>query len=252
MVRIEDSRILYMSDACLVLNKVPGEAAQGTGTGMVNLPAVLAAQFGGVPRKGGDTFFPTAVHRLDVPVSGCLLFARTPQALSFLNAAFAKGKTEKHYWGIIEMPPSSLPEQGELTHWLITDTKRNKTIAYAEEPPNRHLKKAILRYHVRGQGTHYMFLEIELITGGHHQIRAQLARLGLHIKGDLKYGARRGEKNGGIGLHAYSLSFPNPGVKGETVQVTAQPPAGHALWEAFEQTFTSSESLTTGDSNGYI
>ncbi|MDR3343037.1 MAG: RNA pseudouridine synthase [Treponema sp.] len=240
MMKIEDARVIYLSEPCLVINKLPGEAVEGAGAGMVNLPVVLAEQFGGV-QAGGGLFFPTAIHRLDVPVSGCVLFARTSKARSVLNTAFAEGRVEKHYWAIIEMPPPAftLPETGELVHWLITDTKRNKTIAYTEDPPHRHLKKAVLRYRIRGRGIRYLFLEIELLTGGHHQIRAQLARLGLHIKGDLKYGARRGEKNGGIRLHAYSLAFPNPAIAtrpstpGDRVQVTALPPVRDALWEAF-------------------
>jgi 23S rRNA pseudouridine1911/1915/1917 synthase len=236
---VDGSRIAYFSDACVVINKLPGEAVEGAGQGMTDLSRILAAQFGGLSRdrsgKGEGPFFPAAVHRLDAPVSGCALFARTPKALAFLNAAFARGEIEKRYWAVIETPPPSteLPQEGELIHWLKTDTKRNKTKAYDEEKPDR--KRALLRYRVCGQGEHYTFLEIELLTGRRHQIRAQLAALGLHIKGDLKYGSRRSEKEGGIRLHAFSLSFPNPLKAGETVCVKTLPPFMDPLWEAFAQ-----------------
>ncbi|MDR3122506.1 MAG: RNA pseudouridine synthase, partial [Treponema sp.] len=126
-------------------------------------------------------------------------------------------------------------EQGELVHWLETDRKRNKTVAFVEAAPGR--KKAELRYRIAGKGTHYLFLELELITGRRHQIRAQLAALGLHVKGDLKYGAKRSEKTGGIRLHAYSLRFPAPPGspdQGEQILVTAPPPLRDRLWEDCE------------------
>jgi 23S rRNA pseudouridine1911/1915/1917 synthase len=254
---IEDARILYAGRDCLVINKLPGESAEpvdpafsaksvdssasadpqkpqdppGAG-GMVSLPRILAAQFGG--GQTGGPGFPAAVHRLDVPVSGCVLFARNPRALAALSASFAQGRAEKIYWAIVEMPPpGTIPaEAGELVHWIKTDTRRNKSIAYNEAGPGR--KKAVLRYRVRGRGLHYLFLEIDLITGRHHQIRAQLAALGLRIKGDLKYGSRRSEKNGGIRLHGFSLSFPDPGDPENTIRVQGDPPLPDPLWEAFK------------------
>ncbi|GHU60780.1 RNA pseudouridine synthase [Spirochaetia bacterium] len=239
---IDESRIVYQSDACMVINKLPGESAEGSfregaGKGMIDLPRLLTEQFG--VAEGAFT----AVHRLDVPVSGCTLFARTPAALSFLNAAFAAGRVQKHYWAIVEMPdpgmdlPSaetigrgSPPETGELIHWLETDRRQNKSIAFSEKGPGR--KRAILRYRISGRGINYLFMEIELVTGRHHQIRAQLASLGLHIKGDLKYGAKRSEKAGGIRLHAHSLRFP---ATGEYIMVRASPPLRDRLWEDFEK-----------------
>jgi 23S rRNA pseudouridine1911/1915/1917 synthase len=230
---IEDSRILYADQDCLVINKLPGESAEPTDAGgMVNLPRILAAQFGGqVGGQRGGISFPAAVHRLDVPVSGCILFARTPSALAALSAAFSQGRAEKIYWAIIEMPPPGMAETGELVHWIKTDARRNKSMAYNEAGAGR--KKAILRYRVRGRGTHYLFLEIELITGRHHQIRAQLAALGLRIKGDLKYGSRRSEKNGGIRLHGFSLSFPSPADPEKIIRVRGDPPLPDSLWDAF-------------------
>jgi 23S rRNA pseudouridine1911/1915/1917 synthase len=226
--KIDETRIIYTSDPCVVVNKIAGEAAEGAGQGMADLPKLLEAQLGG-------SF--TAVHRLDVPVSGCTLFARSPAALSFLNAAFANQRAQKYYWAIVEMPPPSLdlPEKGELVHWLETDQRHNKSAAFAEEAPGR--KKALLRYEVIGRGMHYLFMEIELVTGRRHQIRAQLAARGIHIKGDLKYGAKRSEKAGGIRLHAYSLRFPAPpGSPGEDpcILAKAAPPLRDRLWEDFE------------------
>ncbi|GHV31505.1 RNA pseudouridine synthase [Spirochaetia bacterium] len=227
---IDEERIIYKSDECMVVNKIPGEAAEGAVKEMADLPRLLSEQFGG-------TF--TAVHRLDVPVSGCTLFARNPASLSFLNAAFAAGRVQKYYWAIIEMPPLDLAETGNLVHWLETDQRRNKSAAYTKEGPER--KKAILRYRITGRGTHYLFMEIELITGRRHQIRAQLAAVGIHIKGDLKYGARRSEKSGGIRLHARSLRFPAPpGPPGteKYILVKAVPFLRDRLWEDFEKSTT--------------
>jgi 23S rRNA pseudouridine1911/1915/1917 synthase len=232
MDTIDESRILYVSNRCLVINKIAGEAVEGAGEGMTDLPAVLAEQYGTVTKGRGRMFRPTAVHRLDVPVSGCALFARTPGALSFLNAAFAGERAEKYYWAIVENPREEIPETGELLHWIGIDKKQNKSIACGESGRGRKL--GMLRYRIRGRGKHYLFMEIELVTGRHHQIRAQLAAMGLHIKGDLKYGARRSEKGGGIRLHARSLYFPEPSKDGGIVHVSAPPPGKDKLWRDFE------------------
>jgi 23S rRNA pseudouridine1911/1915/1917 synthase len=226
---IEESRIIYTSDQCVVANKLSGEAVEGAGKGMIDLPSLLQQHFHAAP----GTF--TAVNRLDVPVSGCALFARDAAALPFLNAAFAKRQAQKHYWAIVEKPDRNLQEEGKLIHWLERDKRRNKSAAFDEAAPGR--ERAVLRYRIAGEGTHYLFLEIDLITGRTHQIRAQLAALGLHVKGDLKYGARRSEKNGGIRLHARSLSFPAPPgspEEGGRILVTAAPPLRDRLWEDFE------------------
>ena len=233
------SRILYRSGACIVVNKLKGEAVEGAGAGMTNLPHELAAL------SGAKEEFPAAVHRLDVPVTGCALFALTKPALSFLNAAFAgKGgvSVEKFYWAIIEKPEHALPESGKLVHWIETDSGKNKSFAHNKDAPGR--KKASLRYRITGEGRNYLFVTVELLSGRHHQIRSQFAALGIHIKGDLKYGAKRSEKDGGIRLHARSLAFPNPLNKGEKITVTADPPEMDNLWEAFTPQ-SSAENSTT-------
>jgi 23S rRNA pseudouridine1911/1915/1917 synthase len=238
-----ESRLLYLSGRYLAINKLPGEAAEGAGPGMTDLPRILTERYGA--GEGGRSFPVTAVHRLDVPVSGCILFARTRDALAAASALFAQGGdaggVEKRYWAIIETPESSvgregscpLAEAGELVHWIYRDGRHNKSIAFDESGPGR--KQGILRYRIAGQGEHYLFLEIELVTGRSHQIRAQLAALGLHIKGDLKYGAKRSEKNGGIRLHARSLVFRSPLPEGEILRLTAPPPIRDRLWEDFEK-----------------
>jgi 23S rRNA pseudouridine1911/1915/1917 synthase len=218
---------------------------------MTDLPRMLLKTLPvGKDFKGKD-FLPAAVHRLDVPVSGCTLFARSPEALAFLNACFhgaseaalrptggankAKAATvEKIYWAIVEMPPPGREpgEEGEWRHWIKAGAGENKSIAYDEEGPGR--KQGILRYRLVGAGDRYLVLEINLLTGRHHQIRAQLARMGLHIKGDLKYGAKRSERGGGIRLHGYSLAFPNPAAADAIIRVQALPPLRDPLWAAFE------------------
>jgi len=217
--------MIYQNEACIVINKLPGESSEH-----IKLD------------NEGDLF---PVHRLDVPVSGCLLLAKTPEAAAFLGSAFAShdSRVEKKYWAIVEKPEmeKALPFDSELVHWLGLNSKTNKAYALAPDaisrtsPASKHkaLKKALLRYKAIGQGDHYLFLEIDLITGRHHQIRAQLKAMGFHIKGDLKYGARRSEKSGGIRLHAYSLAFPNPLNPGETIRVKAWPPVMDSLWTAF-------------------
>jgi len=230
------SRILYQSAACVVVNKLKGEAVEGARNGITDLPKELAAVL------GANTELIEAVHRLDVPITGCALFALNKQALSFLNAAFA-GKealpcpVEKHYWAIVEKPHFNLSESGELVHWIETSSAKNKSFAHNEGGPGR--KKAVLRYRITGEGKNYLFIEVQLLSGRHHQIRAQFAAAGLHIKGDLKYGAKRSEKNGGIRLHARSLSFPDPLNSGGNIRVTADHPEIDNLWSDFLDKYNS-------------
>ena len=244
-----DSRILYCDGACVVVNKIAGEAAEGARAGMVDLPRQLAAVLADAdwPLAPDALAVPVAAHRLDVPVSGCVVFARTNAALGALNAAFAGGEVEKHYWAIVEMPGDGGRQWQdgvqEFVHWIEFDSRRNKSIAHDEPGPGR--KKAVLRCRQVGSGERYLFLDVEPVTGRHHQIRAQLQRLGLHVKGDLKYGARRSEKAGGIRLHARSLAFPDPSDSSKRIAVIAPPPLGAPpvggeslpdnLWQAFER-----------------
>jgi len=266
-----NGRILYCDGDCIVVNKIAGEAVEGAGKGMIDLPRLLVDQMPGPnlpPALPEDALaLPTAVHRLDVPVSGCVVFARTGTALSFLNNAFRGNMVEKRYWAIVEQPKDSgsckwiedvSSEFTEIIHWIQFNSLKNKSIAHNEQGRGR--KKAILRCRLAGKGRDYLFLEIDLVTGRHHQIRAQFEMLGLHIKGDLKYGARRSEREGGIRLHARLLSFPcvdagnssPPGIRRITVQ--ADPPIKDNLWQAFQLAVDSFGLLTNtpkGDYNGW-
>jgi 23S rRNA pseudouridine1911/1915/1917 synthase len=232
-----EKRVLFINDDIIVVNKRAGEAMEGAGRGMVDLPKLLNERYGVKKSTGGD-FAPTAVHRLDVPVSGCALFARTPKALAFLNNVFSRnvyqgGRAEKYYWAVVEKTNEikNLAETGELVHWIQTNTKKNKSSAYDKKTAIR--KEGILRYRIKGIGKNYIFIEVELVTGRHHQIRSQFAALGLHIKGDLKYGAARSEKGGGIRLHARSLYFPDPSAPGNFIHIAADPPVMDRLWKSF-------------------
>jgi len=233
------SRFLYQSEACIVVNKLTGEAAQqaaalqaaeGARDRIVNLPEILKTHL--------KHNFIEAVNRLDVPVTGCSLFAMNSLSVKYLNAVFAretsdseKERIKKIYWAVVEKPSFALPEKGELIHWIETDTRLNKS--FAHETCKDGCKKAVLKYRTAGEGKNYLFLEVNLLTGRHHQIRSQFAASGLHIKGDLKYGAKRSEEGGGIRLHARYLSFPNPLKKDEIIHVTADPPVIDNLWEEF-------------------
>ena len=239
-------RILYCDTNCIVVNKMAGEAVEGAGKGMIDLPSLLAGQMAGLglpPALPIDDALalPTAVHRLDVPVSGCTAFARTGAALRFLNNAFRGGGVEKRYWAIVEQPKDSQAcqwieeissEFTEIVHWIQFNARKNKSFAHNEQGQGR--KKAIIRCRLAGRGRDYLFLEVDLVTGRHHQIRAQFEKLGLHIKGDLKYGAKRSDKGGGIRLHARSLSFPCVADSRSKITVQADPPILDSLWQAFQ------------------
>ena len=236
------SRILFINKDVVVVNKSAGEAMEGAKRGIVDLPALLKEHLNKENESKGKArrkhFDPVAVHRLDVPVTGCALFARNAKTVTYLNKSFSRnmyegGRAEKYYWAVVELSPafSALPDTGELVHWIQTNTKKNKSTAYND--PNSQRKEAILRYRIRGKGKTYGFMEIELVTGRHHQIRAQLAAIGIHIKGDLKYGAKRSEKDGGIRLHSRSLYFPDPSVPGNFIHISADPPVTDKLWSMF-------------------
>ena len=166
------------------------------------------------------------VHRLDRPTSGVILFARTSKALSRLNAMFANREAEKTYWAIVQQTPD--PESAKLLHYLKRNPKQNKSYAHIKEVPDS--KKAILNYTLIKQLDRYAVLEIDLETGRHHQIRSQLSAIGSPIKGDLKYGFDRSNKDGSIHLHARKLSLIHP-VKKEPVTIVASPP-DDVLWNA--------------------
>ena len=214
----ENVDVLYEDNHVIGINKRVGDIVQGDKTGDVPLSEHLKAYLKKKYNKPGEAYL-GVVHRLDRPTTGVVLFAKTSKALSRLNAMFAdKAQVQKTYWALVDaMPPAT---EGTLTHWLVRNEKQNKSVAYNKEV--QQSKKAVLHYKLLKSFDHYHLLEIDLITGRHHQIRAQLAAIGLHIKGDLKYGAKRSNPDGGICLHAYKLTFEHP-VKKEIISIEAAP-----------------------------
>lgn len=212
------SRILYEDNHLIVFNKRSGEIVQSDKTGDESLRDTLKAFIAQRDNKPGQVFMGVP-HRLDRPVSGITLFAKTSKCLERLNEYFRTDKIHKFYWALTSVKPS--PTQGDLTHFLVRNEKQNKTYAYpsAEKAPSG-AKEARLRYKLIRETDRYYLIEIELLTGRHHQIRAQLAAIGCPIKGDLKYGAPRSNKDGGISLHSRSINFIHP-VKKEEMTITA-------------------------------
>ena len=218
--------VLYEDNHLIVINKRCGDIVQGDKTGDLPLSEVVKAYLKRKYSKPGNVYL-GVVHRLDRPTSGIIVFAKTSKALPRLNKLFASGGTKKTYWALVEK--KAIPaSKATLVHWLVRNPKQNKSYAYPKEVPNS--KKAILDYEVVKRLDRYLLLEIDLKTGRHHQIRAQLASLGLFIKGDLKYGAARSNPNGGIHLHARNLQLEHP-VKKEVMEFTAPLPQD-ALWQA--------------------
>lgn len=216
--------VLYEDNHLIIVNKAVGEIVQGDKTGDEPLSETVKRYIKEKYAKPGDVFC-GVTHRLDRPVSGVVVFARTSKALERMNALFAAHEgIQKTYWAIVCGRPEA--EEGTLEHWLVRNEKQNKSYAYAKEKPGA--KKAVLDYKVLAVGERYTLLNVVLHTGRHHQIRCQLAAMGCPIKGDLKYGAARSNPDGGISLHARSIAFEHP-VKHEMIEVTAEVPEGD-IW----------------------
>ncbi|MDE6046066.1 MAG: RNA pseudouridine synthase [Alistipes sp.] len=220
--------ILYEDNHLLVVNKHGGDLVQPDPSGESALEDQIKAFLKARDGKPGDVFL-GVVHRIDRPVSGAVLFAKTSKALVRLNEMIREGRIRKLYWALTENRPDA--ERGELRHYILRDGRTNRSKAY--DAPRPEAKEGRLNYRVIGAGTHYTLLEVELLTGRHHQIRAQLSKIGCPIRGDLKYGARRSLPGGGISLHSRSVAFDHP-VRHEPVEVTAPVPAGDNLWACFE------------------
>lgn len=218
-------QVLFEDNHLIVINKRVGDIVQGDKTGDAPLSEVIKEYLKVKHNKPGNVYL-GVVHRLDRPTSGIVVFAKTSKSLPRLNKLFSEGNTKKIYWAVVKNPPEN--EKGTLTHWLIRNPKQNKSYAHENEVPNS--KKAVLEYRMLKKLDSYYLLEIDLKTGRHHQIRAQLAALGCHIKGDLKYGAERSNKDGGIHLHSRSLEFEHP-VKREMIKFVAPPPED-SIWNA--------------------
>lgn len=224
-------RILYEDNHLIAVNKLPSEIVQGDKTGDTPLSDFVKSYLKKKYQKSGNVFL-GVIHRLDRPVSGAVVFARTGKALSRMNELIKKRAVKKTYWAIVKNRP---PKKSDtLTHFLIRNERKNKS--FVSTRPSEKAKEAILSYRLIAASSTFYLLEIDLHTGRHHQIRAQLAAIGCPIKGDLKYGYPRSNKDASISLHARSVSFVHP-VKKEPVFVVANPPHD-VVWDYFMKEMT--------------
>jgi 23S rRNA pseudouridine1911/1915/1917 synthase len=217
-------KVVYEDNHIIIVYKESGEIVQGDKTGDTPLAETVKAYIKEKYAKPGAVFL-GVVHRLDRPVCGLVVFARTSKALSRLNDMFRKGEVHKTYWALVQNQPA-LPE-GTLEHWLTRNEKQNKSYAYPREVPGS--KKAILKYRLIGQSERYFLLEINLLTGRHHQIRCQLSAMGCPIKGDLKYGSKRSNADGSISLLSHRIDFIHP-VSKEHIVVESPLPVDN-IWQ---------------------
>ncbi|MCM4168334.1 putative RNA pseudouridine synthase [Arenibacter antarcticus] len=218
-------QVIFEDNHLIAINKRAGDIVQGDKTGDTPLSEVVKEYLKIKHNKPGNVYLGVA-HRLDRPTTGIVVFAKTSKALPRLNKLFAEKDAKKTYWAIVKKYPEK--ENDTLVHWLKRNPKQNKSYAHKNEVPDS--KKAILDYLVVKKLDRYTLLEIDLKTGRHHQIRSQLAALGCPIKGDLKYGSDRSNKDGSIHLHARKLTFVHP-VKKELLELVAPLPK-ESLWDA--------------------
>ena len=219
--------VVYEDNHLIIVNKTASEIVQGDKTGDTPLSETVKQYIKEKYAKPGNVFL-GVVHRLDRPVSGLVVFAKTSKALARLNEMFRNSEVKKTYWAIVKQRPPQ--DEGELVNYLVRNEKQNKSYAYDKEVKNS--KKAVLHYRLIGHSQNYFLLEVDLKTGRHHQIRCQLAKMGCPIKGDLKYGFARSNHDGSICLHAHRVKFVHP-VSKELIDVTAPLPPGN-LWNGFE------------------
>lgn len=219
--------VLYEDNHIIVVSKEAGEIVQGDKTGDTPLSEKVAQYLKEKYSKPGNVFV-GVTHRLDRPVSGIVILAKTSKALSRMNDMFRLGTVDKRYLAIVRNRPEK--DEGQLENWLVRNEKQNRSFAYDHEMPGS--KKAILKYRLLTSSVNYHLLEIELMTGRHHQIRCQLAKMGCPIKGDLKYGAERSNPDGSISLHAWHVTFEHP-VSHQTIDIHAPLP-NDSLWRAFD------------------
>ena len=219
--------VVYEDNHLIIVNKTASEIVQGDKTGDTPLSETVKQYIKEKYAKPGNVFL-GVVHRLDRPVSGLVVFAKTSKALARLNEMFRNSEVKKTYWAIVKQRPPQ--DEGELVNYLVRNEKQNKSYAYDKEVKNS--KKAVLHYRLIGHSQNYFLLEVDLKTGRHHQIRCQLAKMGCPIKGDLKYGFARSNPDGSICLHAHRVKFVHP-VSKELIDVTAPLSPGN-LWNGFE------------------
>lgn len=223
--------ILFEDNHLLAVNKPSGAIVQGDQTGDTPITDLVKAFIKKRDQKPGNVYLGLP-HRLDRPTSGVLLLSKTSKALTRLNKMFqSKSDIQKTYWVVVDKKPAVLEQR--LEHFMVRNTKQNKSYAYDNSRPDS--KKAALTYRYLSSSQKFHLLEVDLHTGRHHQIRAQLAAIGLHIKGDLKYGASRSNRDGGIHLHARKLSFLHPVTKDATTIIAPTP--DDAVWNYFSSQY---------------
>ncbi len=221
-------QIIFEDNHLIIVNKLPGQIVQGDKTGDSTLMDLVKDYIKKKYDKPGAVYL-GLVHRLDRPTSGIVVFAKTSKAASRLSEMFRNHEVKKTYWAVTNTrPPDGM---GRLTHYLRKNEEKNKSVAKKKE--TRGYKEAILDYELRLDSDNYCLVEVKLLTGRHHQIRCQLSAIGCPIKGDIKYGAKRTNKDGSISLHSRSISFIHP-VKKEHVSFTA-PVIEDDLWKYFEK-----------------
>jgi 23S rRNA pseudouridine1911/1915/1917 synthase len=223
----DNLQVLFEDNHIIVVNKRVGDIVQGDKTGDIPLNEVVKEYIKIKYNKPGEVFLGT-VHRLDRPTTGIVMFAKTSKALTRLNKLFSERETQKTYWAVVKNKPE--PAEATLNHYLKRNSQNNTSVAHNKEVPDS--KKAVLDYKIIKLLENYVALEINLHTGRHHQIRAQLKAIGSPIKGDLKYGFNRSNPDGGIHLHARKLQFTHP-VSKETLEIIAPVP-NDIIWKSIE------------------
>ena len=230
-------QVIYEDNHIIAVSKTCHEIVQGDKTGDEPLGETLKRFIKERDNKPGNVFL-GVTHRLDRPTTGVVLFAKTSKALERLNRMFAEGNVHKTYWAIVPNRwkdseskgdnQQQIAREADLKHWLVRDEKKNRSFAYERQVPNS--KEARLHYSVIAEIERYALVEVQLFTGRHHQIRCQLSKIGLPIKGDLKYGAPRSNPDGGISLHSRKANFIHP-VSKEEITIVAPVPEDN-LWKA--------------------
>ena len=219
-------QVLYEDNHLIAVKKQSGDIIQSDSSGDRTLAEEVKAYIKRKYNKPGDVFL-GIIHRIDRPVNGVVVFARTSKALIRMNELFRLKKVQKTYWAVVEEKPPL--EEGQLVNWMKKNQQKNRSRSYDEEV--KESKKAELTYQLIGRSKNYYYLRVKPLTGRHHQIRVQLSHIGCRIKGDVKYGAKRTNKDGSIHLLARSISFVHP-IKKEKLEITSNPPIG-PLWNEF-------------------
>ncbi|MGD1816863.1 MAG: RluA family pseudouridine synthase [Pleomorphochaeta sp.] len=225
------NRILFEDNHLIVINKNVKELVQSDITNDITLAEKVKDYLKKTYNKQGNVFLGIP-HRLDRPTSGIVIYTKTDKALSRMCNAFRENTVKKTYWAIVDAAPDQ--KEATITHYLTRDTTKNKSFATLEKKKNSKIAK--LSYKLIGASKSFYLLEIDLHTGRHHQIRAQLAAMNIHIRGDLKYGFPRSNKDGGISLHAREVEFMHP-VKKEKIKIVAPPPK-EVVWDYFVNSIT--------------